>query len=119
MRQKSAECADLPGVRLAHIHPASYDGIMRTLTIPGYNSVLLRSGTFLPYRGTKQGIPVVGFNQLMTDALRTGMKIDARMEASLLTNRTIHRSPGIGSWPRRRRAVGTLTDRSCNMEILP
>lgn len=87
---------DLPGVRLTLIVPSPYDEITRAPIIPGYNSVLLRYGNFLSQWGTKQGIPVVDFNQPMTDALRAGMKIDPRMAASLLPDR-IHPSPA-GHW---------------------
>ncbi len=87
---------DLPGVRLTLISPSPYDEITRTPIIPGYNSVLLRYGNFLSQWGAKQGIPVVDFNQPMTDALRAGMKIDPRMAASLLPDR-IHPSLA-GHW---------------------
>jgi lysophospholipase L1-like esterase len=87
---------DLPGVRLTLISPSPYDEITRTPIIPGYNSVLLRYGTFLSAWGIKQGIPVFDFNQPMTDALRAGMKIDPRMAASLLPDR-IHPSLA-GHW---------------------
>ncbi|MGC1784531.1 MAG: SGNH/GDSL hydrolase family protein [Acidobacteriaceae bacterium] len=87
---------DLPGVRLTFIRPSPYDEITREPLIPGYNSVLLRYGNFLSQWGAKQGIPVVDFNQPMTDALRAGMKIDPRMAASLLPDR-IHPSLA-GHW---------------------
>jgi lysophospholipase L1-like esterase len=87
---------DLPGIRLTLIGPSLYDEITRPPIIPGYNSVLLRYGTFLSQWGAKQNIPVVDFNQPMTDALRAGMKIDPRMAASLLPDR-IHPSLA-GHW---------------------
>jgi lysophospholipase L1-like esterase len=87
---------DLPGVRLTLIVPSPYDEITRVPIIPGYNGVLLRYGNFLSQWGTKQDIPVVDFNQPMTDALRAGMKIDPVMAASLLPDR-IHPSPA-GHW---------------------
>ena len=87
---------DLPGVRLTLIRPSPYDEIAHPPDIAGYNGVLLRYGNFLSRLGEKQGLPVVDFNQSMTDALRAGMKIDPRMAGSLLPDR-IHPSPA-GHW---------------------
>lgn len=88
--------ADLPGVRLTLIAPSPYDEITRVPIIPGYNSVLLRYGSFLSKWGAEHGIPVVDFNRSMTDALRAGMQIDPQMAGSLLPDR-IHPSPA-GHW---------------------
>jgi lysophospholipase L1-like esterase len=87
---------DLPGVRLTLIRPSPYDEIAHPPMIPGYNSVMLRYGDFLAELGQKQVLPVVDFNQPMTDALRAGMKIDPLMAGSLLPDR-IHPSPA-GHW---------------------
>jgi lysophospholipase L1-like esterase len=87
---------DLPGVRLTLIRPSLYDEIAHPPMIPGYNSVMLRYGDFLAQLGQKLGLPVVDFNQPMTDVLRVGMKIDPLMAGSLLPDR-IHPSPA-GHW---------------------
>lgn len=88
--------SDIPGVRLTLIRPSPYDEITRVPLIPGYNSVLVRYGNFLSKLGAKRDIPVVDFNQPMTDALRAGMNIDPRMAGSLLPDR-IHPSEA-GHW---------------------
>jgi lysophospholipase L1-like esterase len=87
---------DLPGVRLTLIRPSPYDEIAHPPLIVGYNDVMLKYGDFLSRLGAKQDIPVVDFNQPITDALRAGMKIDPRMAGSLLPDR-IHPSPA-GHW---------------------
>jgi lysophospholipase L1-like esterase len=87
---------DLPGVRLMLIRPSSYDGIAHPPGIRGYNDVMVRYGDFVSQLGEAQDVPVVNFNQAMTDALRAGIKIDSRMAGSLLPDR-IHPSP-FGHW---------------------
>jgi lysophospholipase L1-like esterase len=87
---------DLPGVRLTLIRPSPYDEIAHPPLIVGYNDVMFKYGDFLSRLGAKQDIPVVDFNQPITDALRAGMKINPRMVGSLLPDR-IHPSP-TGHW---------------------
>jgi lysophospholipase L1-like esterase len=88
--------ADLPGVRLTLIRPSPYDEMAHPPAISGYNEVMVRYGDFVSQQGEKEDVPVVNFNQTVTDALHAGIRIDARMAGSLLPDR-IHPSP-FGHW---------------------
>jgi len=88
--------ADLPGVRLTFICPSPYDEIAHPAAISGYNEVMVRYGDFVSQLGQREDVPVVNFNQAVTDALRAGTKIDTRIAESLLPDR-IHPSP-FGHW---------------------
>ena len=88
--------ADLPGVRLTLICPSPYDEIAHPPVISGYNDVMVRYGDFVFQLGQKEDVPVVNFNQAVTDALSAGIRIDSRMAGSLLPDR-IHPSP-FGHW---------------------
>jgi lysophospholipase L1-like esterase len=88
--------SDLPGVRLTLIRPSPYDEMAHPPAISGYNEVMVRYGDFVSQLGEKEDVPVVNFNQAVTDALRAGIRIDARMAGSLLPDR-IHPSP-FGHW---------------------
>ena len=88
--------ADLPGVQLTFICPSPYDEIAHPAAISGYNDVMVRYGDFVSQLGQREDVPVVNFNQAVTDALRAGTKIDTRIAESLLPDR-IHPSP-FGHW---------------------
>jgi lysophospholipase L1-like esterase len=88
--------ADLPGVRLTFICPSPYDEIAHPAAISDYNEVMVRYGDFVSQLGEKEDVPVVNFNQTVTDALRAGTRIDTRIAGSLLPDR-IHPSP-FGHW---------------------
>jgi lysophospholipase L1-like esterase len=88
--------SDLPGVRLTLVRPSPYDEMAHPPAISGYNEVMVRYGDFVSQLGKKEDVPVVNFNQAMTDALHAGIRIDPRMAGSLLPDR-IHPSP-FGHW---------------------
>jgi lysophospholipase L1-like esterase len=88
--------SDLPGVRLTLIRPSPYDEMAHPPAISGYNEVMVRYGNVVSQLGQKKNVPVVNFNQAMTDALRAGIRIDARIAGSFLPDR-IHPSQ-FGHW---------------------
>jgi hypothetical protein len=57
---------------------------------------MVRYGNVVSQLGQKKNVPVVNFNQAMTDALRAGIRMDPRMAGSLLPD-SIHPSP-FGHW---------------------
>lgn len=87
---------EIPGVRLFLITPSPYDEIAHKPLIPGYNTVMLRYGQFVVALGREEHIPVIDFNEPMTDAIRAGMGINPAMAGTLLPG-LIHPSPA-GHW---------------------
>lgn len=87
---------EIPGVRLFLICPSPYDEIAHKPLIPGYNTVMLRYGQFVVALGREDHIPVIDFNEPMTDAIRAGMGINPAMAGTLLPG-LIHPSPA-GHW---------------------
>jgi lysophospholipase L1-like esterase len=85
-----------PEARLYLIEPSPYDEIAHPRALDGYNTVMVRYGKFLEDLGRQDGIPVIDFNQPMTDALAAATRSDAQMAGSLLPDR-IHPSPP-GHW---------------------
>lgn len=85
-----------PGARLYLIEPSPYDEIAHPPAIAGYNTVMVRYGKFVEELGRQGGIPVIDFNQPMTEALAAATRSDALMAGSLLPDR-IHPSPA-GHW---------------------
>lgn len=85
-----------PGARLYLIEPSPYDEIAHPPAIAGYNTVMVRYGKFVEQLGRQNDIPVIDFNQAMTEALAAATRNDAQMAGSLLPDR-IHPSPA-GHW---------------------
>lgn len=85
-----------PGARLYLIEPSPYDEIAHPPAIAGYNTVMVRFGKFVEQLGRQNDIPVIDFNQPMTEALAAATRSDALMAGSLLPDR-IHPSP-FGHW---------------------
>jgi lysophospholipase L1-like esterase len=85
-----------PQARLYLIEPSPYDEIAHPPAIAGYNTVLVRYGKFVEDLGRQDGIPVIDFNEPMTDALAAATRSDPLMAGSLLPDR-IHPSPA-GHW---------------------